>query len=66
MAEKKWIAGAIKHKGALRATAKRKGLIKGDQPVTESVLGKLKASGDKKTVKRANLAQTLMHMHKNK
>lgn len=62
----KWIAGAIKHPGALHATAKREGLIKGDAPVTETVLGKLKKSKNSTTVKRANLAQTLMSMHGSK
>lgn len=60
---KKWIGGAIKHPGALRATAKHEGLIKGDAPITETVLGKLKNSSSAKTQKRAQLAQTLMHMH---
>ncbi len=57
-----WIEGAIKHKGALRKTAKADGMIKGDAPITSTVLGKLKKSGSPTTVKRANLAQTLMHM----
>lgn len=60
---KKWISGAIKHPGALRDTAKREGLIHGDAPITETVLGKLKKSGSATTKKRANLARTLMHMH---
>jgi hypothetical protein len=59
---KNWIAGAIKHPGALRKTAKADGMIKGDAPITSTVLGKLKKSKNPKTVKRANLAQTLMHM----
>ena len=66
MMAKKWIAGAIKKPGALRATAKREGLINKSEPVTESVLGKLTQSKNPTTVKRANLAKTLMAMHKGK
>jgi hypothetical protein len=42
MAEK-WIQRAIKKPGALRATAKRMGLIKGDEPLSQSDLQKLAA-----------------------
>lgn len=55
---KNWIKGAIKHPGALRATAKRMGLVKGDEKLSSSDLTKLAAKGGK-TAKRANLARTL-------
>ena len=64
--KKKWIAGAIKKPGALRATAKREGLLSGNKPITETMLGKLSKSENKTTAKRANLAKTLMAMHKGK
>ena len=62
MAKKKWIQDMHMKKGSLRATAKAKGLIHGNQPVTESVLNTLEHSKNKKTRKRANLAETLMHL----
>jgi uncharacterized protein YbjT (DUF2867 family) len=37
---RKWIQSAIKNPGALRATAKRMGLIKGDEPLSQSDLQK--------------------------
>jgi hypothetical protein len=55
----KWIAGAIQHKGALRRTAKRKGLIKGKEKLSLSDLASLAASGSTTTKRRANLAKTL-------
>ena len=63
MAEK-WIKGAIKHPGALTATAKRMGFrTEGGLP-----LGKLGAaaekSGDTTLKRRVNLAKTLRKMHK--
>lgn len=61
---KQFIAGAIKHPGALRATAKRMGLVHGDAPLTETVLGKLRESKNPTTRRRANLAETLKHMRK--
>ena len=54
-----WIAGAIRHKGALRATAKRKGLLKGKEKLSASDLATLASSSSPKTRKRANLAKTL-------
>ena len=59
---KHWIAGAIKHPGALRATAKKEGLVKGDAPLNSTVLGKLADSKNPTTRKRANLAKTLKKM----
>ncbi len=62
-----WIKGAIKHPGALRATAKREGLVKGDQPISLSALGKMKSeaskTGNTTLAKRVNLAKTLKGMH---
>lgn len=55
---KKWMAGAVKHPGALRATAKREHLITGTQKLSASDLDKLARSSDPKTRKRAALAKT--------
>jgi len=41
MAERRWIQKAIKRPGALRATAKRMGLVKGDEPLSSSDLATL-------------------------
>lgn len=61
---KHWIAGAIKHPGALKATAKRMGLLKGDGKITQTILGKISAkSDDPTTKKRVALARTLLSMH---
>ncbi len=54
MAEK-WIAGAIKHPGALRETA---GVKKGEK-IPAGKLEELTHSRDEKTARRARLAQTL-------
>jgi hypothetical protein len=60
MAEKKnWIAGAIKHKGALRKTLHAK---KG-KPIPEKKLEKA-AKGKGVTAKRARLAETLKKLRK--
>jgi hypothetical protein len=59
-----WMKGAVKHPGALRATAKRIGLIKGDEKLTLADVGKLKRSSDATTRRRATLAETFMHAHK--
>ncbi len=54
MAEKKWIAGAIKHPGALRKTLG----VKEGETISEAKLAQAaKAPG--KTGQRARLAQTL-------
>ena len=55
-----FMAGAVKHKGALRATAKRSGMISGDQKLTLADVRKLKKSKDAKTRRRATLAETFM------
>ena len=56
--KKNWIAGAIKHPGALRAKAKKAGLVKGNESLSSSDLDKLAAAGGA-TAKQANLAKTL-------
>jgi len=59
---KKWIAGAIKHPGALRAKAKRLGM-KGSGPIPTTIMSKLSHSSDPTTRKQANLAKTLKSFH---
>lgn len=61
---KKWIAGAVKDKGSLRATAKRDGLVKGKEDLSKADLNKLEKSKSPKTRKRAELAETLGKMRK--
>lgn len=58
---KYWIQGAMKKKGALRAEAKRIGLIKGDEKLSMDDLKKLEAKGGK-TAQRARLAMTLQKL----
>lgn len=62
--KKNWISGAIKHKGSLRATAKRDGMVKGDQKLSRADVDKLEHSRSEKTRKRAELAHTLLGFHK--
>ncbi len=59
---KKWIAGAIKHPGALRAKARRMGM-KGAGPIPATIMGKLEHSSNPTTRKQADLARTLKGMH---
>lgn len=64
MAAKHWIAAATaKHKGALRATAQRMGLISGGESLSAEDLDRLARSKNGTTAKRANLAKTLKAMH---
>jgi len=67
---KKWIQGAIKKPGALRATAKRAGMVEGKEKLSESDLGRLsakaKSTGNTKLAKRVNLARTLRKLRKSK
>jgi len=63
MAKKKWIKGAIKKPGSLKATAKRAGALKKDGSIKVSWL-RQKAKGKDKTAKRARLALTLRKMKK--
>lgn len=62
---KRWIQDAIKPetKGALRATAKRKGLLKGDEKLSKTDLKKLEKMGGK-TARRARFAETLSEFKK--
>jgi len=60
---KYWIKDAIKHKGALRKTAKKEGLIKGKEKLSMTDLKKLEKEGGK-TSKRAHLAETLKKIKK--
>ena len=57
---KNWIKDAINpdKKGALRKTAAKQGLIKGDEKLSMTDIKKLEKQGGK-TAKRANLAETL-------
>ena len=55
-----WIAGAIKHPGALRKTAG----VKEGEKIPARRLEELARSGDEKTAKRARLAQTLGKLRK--
>lgn len=61
-----FIKAAIKKPGALRATAKREGLVKGDQKLSKADLNKLEKSKSPKTRKRAQLAETLGKIRKGK
>ena len=67
MAEK-WIQKAIKKPGALRASAKRMGLLKKDEKLSATDLAKMKKkakkSGSTKLLKRIALAKTLQKMRK--
>jgi hypothetical protein len=57
--KKKWIQDALGgDEGSLRRTAKRKGLLKGDENLSMTDLKKLQKMGGK-TGKRAHLAETL-------
>ena len=53
----------IKHPGALRATAKRMGLVHGDAPLSRTALTDLEHSKNPTTRRRAHLAETLKKMH---
>ena len=57
--KKKWIQEAIKKPGALKAAAKRRGLLKKGEKLSKSDLEKLAKSKSKKTRKRVALAKTL-------
>ncbi len=65
---KKFIQKAIKRPGALRATAKRMGLIKDDEPLSASDLEILarraKKTGNTRLLRQVNLARTLKRMHR--
>lgn len=58
--KKKWIAGAIKHPGALRKTLG----VKEGEKIPEGKLKKAEHSKNPTTAKRARLAETLKKLHK--
>lgn len=65
----KWIQGAIKRPGALRATASRMGILKGhDDVLSAKDMAKLKAkartTGNTRLARQVALAKTLKGMHK--
>ena len=60
---KNWIAGAIRHPGALRAKAKKRGLVKGNNPLSAAALDTMAKSGDSTTRRQVALARTLKKMH---
>jgi len=62
--KKRWIASAIKRPGALRAKAKRKGLIKGDEKLSAKDLKTLVKDASTQTKKQVALARTLGKMRK--
>lgn len=57
-----FIQRAIKRPGALRAKARRRGLIKGDEPLSQSDLDELRRSGDTRTKRQVALARTLKRL----
>jgi len=65
---KKWIQKAIKRPGALRRVARRLGLIKGDEKLSNEDLQKLKEhakrTGNTRLLRQVNLAKTLKKLRK--
>ena len=64
--EPKFIQKAIRHPGALRAKARRKGLIRGKETLTSSDLSKLAQSGSTTTKRQVALARTLKRLGRRK
>jgi len=63
--KKKWMQKAFSNAhGQLRATAKRKGLIKGDEPLSLSDVNALIREGGPLTRKRAQLVKNAMKRRK--
>lgn len=66
--KKKWMQEVTSSekfkKGALRKTAKAKGLIKGDEKLSMSDIKKLEKSPNKKTASRARLAEKFKKANK--
>jgi hypothetical protein len=58
----KWIAGAIKHPGALTSAAKKAGAYNNKAGTINKTWIKKQAAGSGVTAKRAQLAQTLAKM----
>jgi hypothetical protein len=65
MSKKRWIKGAIKKPGALKATAKRAGALKADGTIKKTWLRE-QSKKNTKTGQRARLAITLSKMKKSK
>ena len=68
-AKKDWIQGAVKKPGALRATAKRMKLIRGNKQKLSNkdlavMLKKAKKTGNTLLTKRVNLAKTFKKMNR--
>lgn len=61
---KKFIQKAIKRPGALRAKAKRKGLVKEDDSLSQSDLARLAKPGSTRTKRQVALARTLKKLRK--
>lgn len=61
-----WIQDAIKKRGALRMAAKRKGLIHGDEKLSETDLNVMEHSRNPTLRKRAQLADNLKHIREKK
>jgi hypothetical protein len=66
MAKKKWMQDLKLKSGSLRAAAKRRGMIKGDEKLTASDLETLSKSKNPTTRKRAGLAKTFKKAAKRK
>lgn len=62
MAKEKWIAGAIKHKGALH----EKLHVPKDKKIPKAKIKKAEHSKSPKLAKEARLAETLSHLRKKK
>ena len=58
----KFVQSAMKKSGALPTEAKKKGMMKGDAPVTLSALGKMKTEASQ--TPNDNLAKKLKKIHK--
>lgn len=54
--------GLVKHPGALRAKAKKKGLVKGKEKLSNSDLNSLAKSGDGTTRRQVGLARAFKGM----
>jgi hypothetical protein len=63
---KKWAQNLKLKSGSLRATAKRRGMIRGEEKLTASDLETLAKSKNPTTRKRAVLAKTFRKMRKRK
>lgn len=62
--KRKWIDDAIKHPGALRATAARAGALTPSGKIDVDWLEQQAQEGNTKTARRARLALTLRRMRK--